>query len=197
MDAFDTLFIPQQFPDSRISGGKKKNLRISASMFDHVRNDLVSRSLIRIVEKRKETKRREGFESVARSSAAGLFNLYTVAVRREARVLRGPKGWLMNGQLIHENHRRVVLGARVLRYTAKPPKIQPSTRPPYHTVLFKECLSSSPFPSLFPSLRLFPPRSSPPPSLIMIYLAEQHTQIEGRGRGVWRRKRREANISCN
>ena len=34
----------------------------------------------------------------------------------------------MNGQLIHENHRRVVLGACVLRYAAKPPKIQPSAR---------------------------------------------------------------------
>lgn len=146
MDAFDTLFIPQQyFPtfeyrDSRKDEGKnekKKNLPITFEM--------ILRNLIRIVHVEIEG----FFESVARSFQS-LHRGSVRSVRREARVLRGPKGWLMNGQLIHENHRRVVLGARVLRYTAKPPKIQPSTIP--YTVLFKECPSPTPFLSLFPSL---------------------------------------------
>lgn len=57
----------------------------------------------------------------------------------------------MNGQLIHENHRRVVLGARVLRYTAKPPKIQPSTR--HSTLYYSKSAFLSPF-SLSISLTL-------------------------------------------
>lgn len=138
-----TLYSPTTFSNFRISrlskrkNEKKKNLPITFEM--------ILRNLIRIVHVEIEG----FFESVARSFQS-LHRGSVRSVRREARVLRGPKGWLMNGQLIHENHRRVVLGARVLRYTAKPPKIQPSTIP--YTVLFKECPSPTPFLSLFPSL---------------------------------------------
>lgn len=124
---------------------KTRKKREEKESSNYVRNDFVSRNLIRIVHIEIEG----FFESVARSFQS-LHRGSVRSVRREARVLRGPKGWLMNGQLIHENHRRVVLGARVLRYTAKPPKIQPSTIP--YTVLFKECPSPTPFLSLFPSL---------------------------------------------
>lgn len=142
-----TLYSPTTFSNFRISRlskrrGKKREEKESSN---YVRNDFVSRNLIRIVHIEIEG----FFESVARSFQS-LHRGSVRSVRREARVLRGPKGWLMNGQLIHENHRRVVLGARVLRYTAKPPKIQPSTIP--YTVLFKECPSPTPFLSLFPSL---------------------------------------------
>lgn len=71
--------------------------------------------------------RDRGVLKLSLATAVSFQSLHRRFVRRKAGFC-GSKGWLMNGQLIHENRRHVVLGAWLLSVT---PLSQPkSSRPP-------------------------------------------------------------------
>lgn len=69
---FDTPLFPNNFPifvrlDSRKDEeGKKKNIRISASIFNYIKNDLDWRNLITRFGNDVEIEGKKSFESVAR-----------------------------------------------------------------------------------------------------------------------------------